>query len=237
MNFYKQLLESNGWAIFLLYFTTAFLLNFTDLAFVSTDLVYAQFKEEITASKYDKYDDFVDDFEDELAELDLDDDEVINWEDSLVDTAFIIIEFIFSVPMVAGLFIVGFLFDRKYEQIKYAEIFKIVMLANFIFLLPSLISIFWFMVVQTNYTFQDLMDFKPFYLISLFEKDSLPIWSIGVLNLINLYEIVFVLLVGYGLSISYPFSFKSILGKISLVYLIGLLFWKVIGIYIASTLG
>lgn len=223
--------------MFLLYFLVSFYLDFVDMEFVNTDLIYGQYIEELSQKKYNKYDEFIADFEDDLAELDLGDDDTIHWEDMLFDTTFILVEFLFSVPVVAGIFIIGFLFDRKYEHIEYGKVFKITMLANFVFLLPTLITVFWFIFIQTDHTFEDLRDFDPLYLISVLDRGSLPQWALGPIYLINPYEVLFVFLVAYGLVHTYKLAFNSVLLHVSLIYLGGLFLWNVMWIYIKSTLG
>ena len=47
-------------------------------------------------------------------------------------------------------------FDLK---LKFGQAFKVAILADVVFIVPMLIKIFWFMVIQQDYTLQDLQIF------------------------------------------------------------------------------
>lgn len=236
MKWYQQILDANGWLLFALFFLASFLLTFVDIEFVSTDQVYEEYFHEMLDKKYGSHDEFVSDFEDDLAELDLDDNS-IDWQGVLLDAGFILLKFVFSVPLVAALFLLGFLFERKYEHFRFESLFKATMLANFVFLLPTLLMVLWFLFFQTDYSYKDLEAFGPLSLINWIDSESIPSWLIGLVELINLYELLFVVLVAYGLAYFYQLPYKIAFTRVGLVYAGGIFFWHVLWLYIASTLN
>ena len=211
-------------------------MNFTDSNFINTSEIYTEYLEQISQEKYNEYDEYIADFEDDLSASDDMDTSFISWEDAAFDILFVLIEFLFSVPLVAGIFVLGFLFYQKPKEVLYSDMFKITMLGNFVFLAPTLVMIFWFSVMKQDYVFNDLIHFRPFYLISLLDKDSLPKWSLGFMNFINIYEVIFVLIVSYGISIKYSLRYNYVIGKIILFYATGILVWCSLWVFIKSTI-
>ena len=237
MRFYNQILDSNGWLVFILFLLCSFLLNFVDIEYVSTNQIYDQYFQKLTEEKYGSHDEFVAGFEEDLADLDLDDEQLIDWEGLLIDMIFILVKFLFTVPLIAGLLLFGFVFERKYEHIKYEGIFRATMLANFVFLLSTVVMIIWFVFFQPDYSFENLRDFSPLHLISWIDRDLIPNWSYGLLLSINLYELVFVLLITHGICHEYNLKFKELFSRISLVYLGGIVVWHVLWVFIAFIRG
>ena len=62
--------------------------------------------------------------------------------------------------MVGALF-----FDLK---LKFGQAFKVAILADVVFIVPMLIKIFWFMVIQQDYTLQDLQMFIFAFITKIF---------------------------------------------------------------------
>lgn len=233
-SFFTTLLDSNGWLIFLLYLLTAFFLNFTDSMFVETNELYSEFIQDRSKEKSNEY---IADFEDDLAVADDIDSTYIDWEDAALNIVFILFDFLFSVPLVAGVIVLGFLFYKDPKEVAYRDVFKIVIIGNFVFLVPTLLSLFWFTIVKSDYGYNDIVHFKPLYLISLLDRDSLPKWSLGFINFINIYEVAFVLVVSFAISIKYSLRYLNALRKITIFYLSGIVIWNVFWIFIRSTIS
>ncbi|MEQ8240312.1 MAG: hypothetical protein RIA69_13930 [Cyclobacteriaceae bacterium] len=85
------------------------------------------------------------------------------------------------------------------------EIFRIVMVAEFVWLIPSILTLIWFGFIDTDYTLLDIQYFKPLSLISIFDTDEIEGWLVFPLQALNLFEVVYMLVLAIG--------FKRILKK------------------------
>ena len=80
----------------------------------------------------------------------------------------------------------------------FKEIFRIVVISEFVWLIPSLITLIWFGFIDTDYGLVDVQYFKPLSLLNVFEASEIESWLIFPLQSLNLFEIacMFVLAIG-----------------------------------------
>jgi hypothetical protein len=83
-------------------------------------------------------------------------------------------------------------------QLEFKQLFTLATISGFVLLLPDLIEVFWFMVIHTSYTMEEVKYFSPFSLYSLFGHAEISDSNKYMLALINPFEIIywFVLIVG-----------------------------------------
>lgn len=79
----------------------------------------------------------------------------------------------------------GFLYNVNLPHKKYWEI---VLKAEFLFLLPAVIKIGWFLWVAPDYSLEEVQQFVPFSLQSILDTSHIPIWALYPLQLINVFE-------------------------------------------------
>ncbi len=84
-------------------------------------------------------------------------------------------------------------------QVHFKKLFQVAMLSELVFLLPLVIKMGWFLFVQTDFTLNDFQQFYPFSLLSLFETASVEQWLVYPLQLANVFEIAYWLILAYGL--------------------------------------
>lgn len=117
-------------------------------------------------------------------------------------------------------------------SIGFKKLFKICLIGETIFLLPGIIKIIWFCQYQTEYTLSDLIYFAPFSLLNLFDASQLEKWFIYPLQVLNLFEVLYWLVIAYGMKIvsekPLPKTLKIVLGS----YGTGLLVWLTFVIFI-----
>lgn len=101
------------------------------------------------------------------------------------------------------------------------------MLAEIPFLLVPLIKLFWFLFVQTDYTFNDLQYFYPLSALQLFEVKSLATWQIYPLQLVNIFELVYWILLAYWLKRLLNITLTKGMELVVTSYGTGLLLWVV----------
>lgn len=145
---------------------------------ISDNLFYNTFAEQLTAEKIDG-----------LIE------QTQKW--AWLGYVFIPVMYLLKFSIIALVLLTGFFFiDQK---VSFSILFRAVMLAEIPFLLIPLIKLFWFLFIQTQYTFNDLQYFYPLSALQLFDVKSLPTWQIYPLQLLNVFELVYWVLMAYWL--------------------------------------
>lgn len=87
----------------------------------------------------------------------------------------------------------------------FKEIFHVVIIAEFVWLIPSFFTLIWFGFVDTDYSLVDVQYFKPLSLLNFFNTSEIESWLIFPLQSLNLFEIVYMFVLAIG--------FKRILKK------------------------
>ena len=90
-----------------------------------------------------------------------------------------------------------FFFSRK--KITFKEIWSIVVKAEFIFLLVPILKIAWFYFIQTDYKLEDIQYFYPLSAINITGYIDLQPWLIYPFQVFNLFELAYIIYIGYGL--------------------------------------
>lgn len=133
--------------------------------------------------------------------------------------------YFFKFSLIALILLTGFFFINK--TVSFSVLFKAVMLAELPFLFLPLIKLFWFLFVQTNYTFNDLQYFYPLSALQLFDVKSLAIWQIYPLQLLNVFEMVYWGLLAYWLKRLLNITLTKSMEMVIASYGTGLLLWIV----------
>ncbi|MER0440342.1 hypothetical protein [Emticicia sp. W12TSBA100-4] len=187
----------------------AILLTITYLSnqlLISETLYYNTFAEQLTAEKIDG-----------LIE------QAQKW--SWLGYVIIPIIYFFKFSFIVLTLLIGFFFIN--QKVSFSVLFKAVMLAELPFLLVPFIKLFWFLFIQTQYDFNDLQYFYPLSALQLFEVKNLPTWQIYPLQLLNIFELVYWILLAYWfkrlLNITLTKGMKIVVAS----YGTGLLLWVV----------
>lgn len=173
---------------------------------ISESLYYNTFAEQLTAEKIDG-----------LIE------QTQKW--SWLGYVIVPIIYFFKFSLIALILLTGFFFINK--TVSFSVLFKAVMLAELPFLFLPLIKLFWFLFVQTNYTFNDLQYFYPLSALQLFDVKSLAIWQIYPLQLLNVFEMVYWGLLAYWLKRLLNITLTESMEMVIASYGTGLLLWVV----------
>lgn len=121
-------------------------------------------------------------------------------------------------------------------KIGFKKIFQIVLIAEFLFLIPALIKLFWFLFVETDYELIDFQTFFPLSASNLTDAGSLPKWLLYPVQLLNVFEILYWLILAYGLSLVTHEQVRKMLGLVASSYGVGLFVWMVFITFISITL-
>jgi len=84
-------------------------------------------------------------------------------------------------------------------RITYTQCWGVVIGAEYIFLIPEILKIVWFMVVETDPTYRDISGFYPFSLIHFVDFDTLDKRWAYPLRALNIFEIAYWFLLVEGI--------------------------------------
>ena len=82
----------------------------------------------------------------------------------------------------------GFFFGIELSHKNY---WKIVLQAEYVFLISALVKLLWFVFIQPDFTLEEVQQFVPFSLQSIFDISAIPIWALYPLQIINVFELVY----------------------------------------------
>lgn len=127
-----------------------------------------------------------------------------------------------------------FFFERK---VSFSIIFKAVMLAEIPFLIVPVIKLFWFLFIQTHYDLNDLQYFFPLSALQLFDVQKLPSWQVYPLQLLNVFELIYWVLLAYWLKKLLNLSLNKSMEVVASSYGTGLLLWVAFITFISLNLA
>ena len=90
------------------------------------------------------------------------------------------------------------------NRFAFKQLFGVALVAEFVFLVPTLLKILWFTFVQTDYDLQDLQYFYPLSALNFFEAKSLQTWWLYPLQTFNVFEIIYWVLLIQGVEKIFP---------------------------------
>lgn len=122
-------------------------------------------------------------------------------------------------------------------KLEFSRLFRIVMISELIFFIPLLIKILWFGLLFTDYTMQDLQLFAPLSLVSLIGYESVEYWLVYPLQTISVFELLYWVLLAYGLTSATGIRFNKMIRLVSFSYGIGLLLWITFVMFLAVSMN
>lgn len=97
--------------------------------------------------------------------------------------------------IIAAILDVGCFFFSK--EIKYKQLFNIVVKAEFVLLLVIVFKTVWFYFFQTNHNLEDLQYFYPLSALNIVGYEALQPWFIYPFQVLNLFELVYWFILAY----------------------------------------
>lgn len=125
-------------------------------------------------------------------------------------------------------------FDIK---LKFGEAYKIALLADIVFVIPMLIKVFWFLVIQKDYVLQDIQLFSPLSALNVFDAKSLGLLWFYPLQTLNLFELLYILSLGFWVFKFGAKSYEKGLNMVLASYVPGLIIWIVLVMFITLNLN
>lgn len=121
-----------------------------------------------------------------------------------------------------------YLFNR---ELSFLKLFKVVIAANYIFLLVSIIKVIWFSV-YTDASLTEIQSFYPLSMLSLIGSTDVDKLWIYPLQILNLFELGYMFLLARGISFylseDYDFSLRIVFSS----YLPSLCIWVIFLLYL-----
>lgn len=119
------------------------------------------------------------------------------------------------------------------NQFLFKSVFGVVLIAEFIFLMPALLKIIWFSIIQTDYSLQDLRFFYPLSALNFFDYTQVEIWLIYPLQLLNVFELLYWLVLAKGVNQLIERNFVKSFELVLVSYGTGLLLWVAVIMFIS----
>ena len=114
--------------------------------------------------------------------------------------AFTPIILLIKFSLVSLVLYIGVVFCNLQDKVSLGSVFKIVIASEIIFIGAAFVKFLWFYLFAGNYDLNDLGFFYPLSLINFFKVTEVtPIWRFP-LQTINLFHLVYVLLISFGLN-------------------------------------
>jgi hypothetical protein len=120
-------------------------------------------------------------------------------------------------------------------SISFGKIFSVVMFSEFVFLLPTVLKILWFQFFQVDYTLSDLQTFSPLSIMSLFDGTEVDQWLVYPLQLLNIFEVLYCLILAYGLRTFCNERYSNMILLVLATYGTGLVIWIIFSLFLNVT--
>lgn len=120
------------------------------------------------------------------------------------------------------------LFDLpKIDEIKFSDFLFLAILAESVFIIGGFYKFIYFYWINTNYTLEDVQTYYPLSLLSFKENISTEKWLAYPLQLVNLFELFYWVLLAWGVRefLEEKISYLKSFGLVAITYGVGLLFW------------
>ncbi|SOD79446.1 hypothetical protein [Spirosoma fluviale] len=137
--------------------------------------------------------------------------------------------------LVAACISLGYYFAA--DRWVFKSFFRVAIQAELVLLLPSVIKLIWFLFVQPDYSLQDLQYFYPLSVLNFFEPTAIAPWLAYPLQLGNLFELAYWLVLAYGVSQVIETPMPKAFGLVAASYGSGLLVWVVFVMFLTVSLS
>lgn len=117
------------------------------------------------------------------------------------------------------------------------DLFRIVIIAEIVFIIPSLVKIIWFGIFFTGYTLQDLQYFSPLSLLNFIDREKVDVWYVYPLQLVNVFELLYWVALTYGMMNVTQSGFLKMFRLVASSYGLGLLLWAVCLVFLTVSIS
>jgi len=119
----------------------------------------------------------------------------------------------------------------------FKRLFEIGVSSECIFIIPTVIKLVWFSLIETNSTLQHLQLFSPLSMISLFNPTELDAWLVYPIQLLNVFELLYWIALSWQLQEVLEKPFAESLGFVAKTYGVGLAVWVVVVMFLTVSIS
>ncbi|HTJ50584.1 MAG TPA: hypothetical protein VL443_14080 [Cyclobacteriaceae bacterium] len=120
------------------------------------------------------------------------------------------------------------------KELDFKSVFRSFVEAEFLFLIPMLIKVLWFLFIQTDYTIPDISSFFPLSLSNLISLDEKNNNLIYILQTLNLFEVAYWFFLASRLSYNLNSDYKTGVSHVFTGYIPVLFLWFIMYTFIIS---
>lgn len=135
--------------------------------------------------------------------------------------------FFLKTTLIASVLFMGAYFFSN-ENIMFNQFWNCVVKAEYLFLLMSLVKIIWFYFINPDYTLNDIQYFCPLSALNIIGYQGLDNWLIYPLQVLNLFELVYVISLSYQVGCLTKTDIDNGLKIVCYSYIPALLLWVTI---------
>jgi hypothetical protein len=202
-----QFKDTNKTYLFLLFILALILISLiSDTFILKENLYYDYFKDQLT---YDQV------------------SEILRLKDkwffinSIFIPVFYLLKFlILSMWLMTGLILLGY-------KVSLRKVFHACILSEFVLLIPSIIGLIWFGFIDNAYSLQDVQQYHPLSLLSLFDNAHVDSWLIYPLQLVSIFQLAYIFALAFGIRYAIDKDYKISLSITFPVYLVGIAIWVI----------
>ncbi len=121
-------------------------------------------------------------------------------------------------------------------KVEFKNLFHVVLQAEFAFLFAVFVKFYWIYVFMSDVSLKTISFFQPLSIINFFSIGEIPKWLVYPMQLVNLFEIGYWLLLAYLLEKIIKKSFWKSFEFVLSTYGIGLLIWAVFVVFLTLNL-
>lgn len=125
---------------------------------------------------------------------------------------------------------VAFFYDRDF---KFRSVYLSFIESEFLFIIPLLIKMLWFLFIDTSFTIQDISLFYPFSLHNLFSFEHHPQFTY-VLQTLNLFELAYLFILAERFTSHLEISYSTAIKHVFAGYVPVLFLWFIIYTFVLS---
>jgi hypothetical protein len=133
--------------------------------------------------------------------------------------------------LVAACLQIGLILGRY--KVSFGKVFKVAILAECVFILPTLIQLYWFSFFVDSYTIADLHKFDYFSLMAFFKDLEIERYLQYPLYLVNIFEVLYILVLAYGLHEAIEKEYDTSLRLVLATYLPSLCLWALFVMFLS----
>ncbi len=205
------------WSLLFVMATTSILITYCFSHYLFTrDIYYNSFQNQLENTRIDELFDFQAKY---------------NW----IGFLFIPVWLLIKNFLVALCLQIGLLLNNS--KLKFGRTFKIALTAEFVFLLPQIIKLCWFLLAKTDYTLTEVQQFYPLSALNLFKPENLSALLIYPFQTFNVFEVLYWIMLASGIKQTLNADINQGIRVVFSGYIPALVLWVVCVMFITISLS